>query len=96
VILPTTTLLAANKFEVFCVAQSVSAAGEQVRVRLEGSTLLKCTTNALPNTLLIPTNASVSAADMSGAGSMVIARSKEGGAGVRRVFFNGFGIGSSP
>lgn len=82
---------------VFAVAQTAAANGLPVRVRLEGDTLLLVGTgNAAVNTLLMGVNASNSCATAT-TGLLVIARSKESGAGATpiRAYFKGTGICTS-
>lgn len=94
VILPTTAGIAGTAAQTFCVAQTAGGVGVPIRCRFEGDTLLKLTTNVAADTNLTGTNASVSAAD-AGTGNLIIGYSKEAGSGVKRCYFNGFGIAVS-
>ena len=94
-IFPTTAALTPTLGAVFCVAESVSAIGGTVMCRFEGDTLLKVTSgNAAVNTLLMGINAASGAATAT-TGLLVIARSKESGTGLKRVYFKGTGICTS-
>lgn len=93
VIAVATAHLAPTAGRCFGVVQDESvASGGTVNVLLEGDTLLTINSgNAAVATLLMGVNADPGAVDAT-TGNLVIARSKESGTGLKRVYFRGVGI----